>query len=129
TRALLAVVGQAIARLSLAHTLETAVARSAELLAIERVAVYLQDGQELLPAAGRGVGGTHAEAAERLRDLALGAFRARGVVVVAGASSEAAVAPARAALAAAGLESAVAVPLRVREDTIGLLVAYPSAGR
>jgi len=41
TRALLAVVGQAISELSLAHTLETAVARVAELLDEERLAVYL----------------------------------------------------------------------------------------
>ena len=38
-RALLAVVGQATAELSLAHTLETAVERIAELLTVERVAV------------------------------------------------------------------------------------------
>ena len=37
------VVGQAIAELSLAHTLETAVARVAELLGTERVAVYLRE--------------------------------------------------------------------------------------
>src|SRR5207249_1582273 len=43
TRALLAVVGQAIAQLSLAHTLETAVERVAELLGAERLAVYLRE--------------------------------------------------------------------------------------
>jgi GAF domain-containing protein len=129
TRALLAVVGQAIARLSLAHTLETAVERIAELLTIERVAVYLRTDGELLPAAGRGVGGSHALAAQRLLDVVLGAFRARGVVVVPAEVADATLQPARASLDAAGLESAVAVPLRVREDAIGLLVAYPPAGR
>jgi serine phosphatase RsbU (regulator of sigma subunit) len=129
TRALLAVVGQAIARLSLAHTLETAVERIAELLTIERVAVYLRTDGELLPAAGRGVGGSHAVAAQRLFGVALGAFRARGVVVVPADAADATLLPVRASLDAAGLESAVAVPLRVREDATGLLVAYPPAGR
>src|SRR5438067_2220394 len=41
SRALVAVVGQAIAQLSLAHTLETAIERIAELLGAERLAVYL----------------------------------------------------------------------------------------
>src|SRR5207253_8753238 len=41
-RAVLAVVGQATSELSLAHTLETAVRRVAELLDVERVAVYLR---------------------------------------------------------------------------------------
>src|SRR5207245_4019450 len=44
TRTLLAVVGQATAELSLAHTLETAVDRLAELFAVEQVAVYLRMG-------------------------------------------------------------------------------------
>ena len=47
SEALLAVVGQAIAELSLAHTLETAVARVSELLRSERVAVYLRQGTRL----------------------------------------------------------------------------------
>jgi serine phosphatase RsbU (regulator of sigma subunit) len=129
TRALLAVIGQAIARLSLAHTLETAVGRIAELLAIERVAVYLEDGDELLPAAGRGVGGPHAEAAERLRELVRGPFRARAAVVVPAVSTDPSLAAVRAVLDAAELEAAVAVPLRVRDESIGLLVTYPAAAR
>ena len=43
TRALLALVGQATAELSLEHTLETAVARVAELLGVDRLAVYLRN--------------------------------------------------------------------------------------
>src|ERR671922_1409288 len=42
-RALLAVLGQAIARLSLSHTLETAADQVSELMHAERVAVYLRD--------------------------------------------------------------------------------------
>ncbi len=53
TRALVAVISQAIAQLSLSHTLETAVERIAELLGVERVAVYLleEGGCSRLPAA------------------------------------------------------------------------------
>src|SRR5205085_1572370 len=57
TRALLAVLGQAISQLSLAHTLETAVARIAELLAIDRVAVYLRQDDRLQVAAAVGLTG------------------------------------------------------------------------
>jgi len=46
SRALVAVVGQAIAQLSLAHTLETAIARIAELLGAEHLAVYLLEPEE-----------------------------------------------------------------------------------
>lgn len=45
SRALVTVISQAIAQLSLSHTLETAVERIAELLAVERVAVYLLEGE------------------------------------------------------------------------------------
>jgi serine phosphatase RsbU (regulator of sigma subunit) len=129
TRALLAVVGQAIAQLSLAHTLETAVERISELLAIERVAVYLREDKKLLPAAGHGVDEVHAAVAEQLLGLALGAFRARGIVSVPAGATDPALLPVRAELEAAGLESAVAVPLRVREEAIGLLAVYPARDR
>jgi serine phosphatase RsbU (regulator of sigma subunit) len=134
TRALLAVVGQAIARLSLTHTLETATEQISELLAIERVAVYLREGERLLPAAGRGASGPElarheGTLAQRLLDLALGAYRARGVVVVPADNAEPALAAVRGELQAAGLHTAVAVPLRVRDEAIGLLAAYPAAGQ
>ena len=71
TRALLEVVGEAIARLSLAHTLETAVERIAELLQVEQVGVYLREEGRLVAAAGRGL-------AERPRgDRGAAARRAR----------------------------------------------------
>ena len=54
SEALLAVVGQATAELSLAHTLETAVARVSELLGAERVAVYLRQGRDCGPRRGKG---------------------------------------------------------------------------
>src|SRR5919198_1714013 len=47
SRAVIAVVGQAIAQLSLAHTLETAVERVADLLDADRLAVYPQRGRTI----------------------------------------------------------------------------------
>ena len=63
-------IGQAIAQLSLSHTLETAVERIAELLGVERVAVYLLDGGRLQPVAGRGLAGPHARVGDSLLSLA-----------------------------------------------------------
>ena len=129
TRALLAVVGQAIAQLSLAHTLETAVERVAELLGAERLAVYLRDDGRLTAAAGRGLAGPHVRVAERLSDLVLGRFRGRGILVVEDAAADPELAPVAEAVAEAGIEAAVALPLRVHDDVIGLLAVYPPRGR
>jgi serine phosphatase RsbU (regulator of sigma subunit)/uncharacterized protein YigA (DUF484 family) len=125
TRALLEVVGEAISLLSLAHTLETAVERVAELLQIDQVGVYLHEEGHLVAAAGRGLEPGHEETADRLLDAVLGPLRARSVVHAEIRGSEPSLAPVRAALAAAGQASALAVALRVREDLIGLLVAFP----
>ena len=127
TRALLEVVGEAIARLSLAHTLETAVERISELLGVERVGVYLREDGQLLAAAGRGLSAGHEEVAARLLEVALGPLRARAAVYADVADDEPALAGPRAALAAAGQRSVLAVPLHVRDDSIGLLAAYPGA--
>jgi GAF domain-containing protein len=129
TRALLAVVGQAIAQLSLAHTLETAVERVAELLGAERLAVYLSEEGRLTAAAGRGLAGPHVRVAERLSDLALGRFRGRGILVVEDATADAELAPVADAVAEAGIEAALALPLRVHDDVIGLLAVYPPRDR
>jgi len=81
TRALLAVVGQATAELSLAHTLDTAVDRVAELLGVTSIAIYLfSSDRRLSVAAERGVVGPHLRVAERLLEIALGPARARAVV-------------------------------------------------
>ncbi|TML83641.1 MAG: GAF domain-containing protein [Actinobacteria bacterium] len=129
TRALLAVVGQAIAQLSLAHTLETAVERVAELLGAERLAVYLREEGRLAAAAGRGLAGPHVRVAERLLDLAVGPFRGRGILVVEDAAGDPQLAPVGDALAEAGIEAAIALPLHVHDDVIGLLAVYPPLGR
>ncbi|HZQ15344.1 MAG TPA: SpoIIE family protein phosphatase [Gaiellaceae bacterium] len=123
TRALLELVGDAISQLSLAHTLETGVERTSQLLGIEHVAVYLSDEGRLRPAAGAG----HAEVAERLDEASRGPLRARALLHATARGGERALAGVRAALRAAREPSAVAVPLRVRGETIGLLVAYPGA--
>src|SRR5581483_12137857 len=78
TRALLEVVAEAIARLSLAHTLDTAVDRIAELMRIDRVGIYLRDERHRLgTAAGRDLQQGHEEIADVLLSLATGALRAR----------------------------------------------------
>ncbi len=129
SRALLAVVGQAIAELSLAHTLETAVARVGELLGTERVAVYLRVGPDLRTAAARGLGARHDEVATSLLELALGPLRARGALVVEDAETDPGLAGVRDAAGAAGIEAVVAAPLVVGDEAIGLLVAALPRGR
>jgi serine phosphatase RsbU (regulator of sigma subunit) len=130
-RALLAVFGQTTAELSLSHTLETAVARIAELLGVERVCVYLKiDADRLSPAAGHGVTGPHARVAERLLELAIGfARRRRPIVEVADTVADFRLGDARDAAREAGIDAAIAVPLLVRDDVIGLLAAFPERGR
>src|ERR671924_547620 len=129
TRTPLGVVGQAIAQLSLAHTLETAVGRVAELLGAERLAVYLRDDGRLGAAAGRGLAGPHVRVAERLLELAVGPYRGRGILVVEDAAADPQLSPAADAVAEAGIEAAVALPLHVHDDVIGLLAVYPPRRR
>jgi serine phosphatase RsbU (regulator of sigma subunit) len=129
TRALLTIVGQAIAELSLAHTLDTAVDRVRELFGAERVAVYLvDDGGRLEAAAERGLTGPHGRIGERLLELALGAGRARGLVHVPD-GADPRLATVRDALEELGVEGALGVPLRAGEEPIGLLAVYPERGR
>src|SRR5439155_3570576 len=118
TRALLSVVGEAIARLSLAHTLETAVDRIGALLAIDQVGIYLRQDGRLLAAAGRGLTGGHEEVAHRLLELALGPLRARGTIGARQDDDDPAFAPVRAALAQMGAEAALAVPLHAGDEPI-----------
>src|SRR5262245_7772183 len=92
SRALLVVVGQAIAELSLAHTLETAVARVSELLRADRVAIYLGDANRLRPEAGS-TADAELAVAERLLELAFGPLRAQGVLQVADAQADVRLAP------------------------------------
>jgi serine phosphatase RsbU (regulator of sigma subunit) len=129
TRALLGVVGQAIAQLSLAHTLETAVARIAELLDADRLAVYLRDAGRLYSAADVGLAGPHERLAERLLELTLGPYRSRGILTLQDVGSDPRLAGVADAAAETGIEAAVAVPLLAHEEVIGLLVVFPARGQ
>ena len=127
TRALLEVIVQATAELSVSHTLETAVERVAELLGVDRVAVYLRGVHDegLEEAASRGLAGPHARVADRLLDVALGPSRERTVLEVSEVLRDARLAPVAPAARETGIESALAVPLVARGDVVGLLAAYP----
>jgi serine phosphatase RsbU (regulator of sigma subunit) len=129
TRELLSVVGQATSQLSLAHTLDTALDRVPDLLDVSALGVYLRDDGRLEPAASREVAGPHTAVAERLLELALGPFRAHGLVASPDAVHDRHLAPVRGALGEAGIEAAHAVPLVVHGDVIGLLAVYPPRGR
>lgn len=129
SRALLAVVGQAIAELSLSHTLETAVDRVRELLGTDRAAVYLRQSGGLETAVERGIAGPHLRVAEGLLDLLLSRLLARPVVEVRDTRTDPRLGGVRDAVAEAGIEAAVVVPLRSARELIGLLVAYLPAER
>ncbi len=129
-RALLTIVGQAISQLSLAHTLDTAIEHVSGLLEAERLAVYLSsEPGRLEPAAERELTGPHARVAERLLELLLGPARGRGLLGIPYAASDPRLSGVLDVLEELGLEAAIAVPLRVRDDLIGLLAVYPAAGR
>ncbi len=129
TRSLLEVVAEAISRLSLAHTLETAVERIAELLQVEQVGVFLQEDGRLRTAAGRGAAAADGDVAARLLEALHGPLRARGTLYATVGDREPALRAVRAALSAAGEEAVLAVPLTAQEESIGLIVAYPGARR
>src|SRR6187200_1640464 len=89
TRALLTIVGQAIAQLSLSHTLQTAIEHVSDLLGAERLAVYLtSEPGRLEPAAERELTGPHARVAERLLELLLGPPHGRGLLGIPYAASD-----------------------------------------
>jgi serine phosphatase RsbU (regulator of sigma subunit) len=129
-RAVLAVVGQATSELSLAHTLETAVGRVAELLDVERVGVYLRtDENALVPAAGHGLAGPHALVAERLLALALSPARGHATVDTEDVASDERLRDVHDAASESGIGAALAAALLVRDEVIGLLAVYPGRGR
>jgi serine phosphatase RsbU (regulator of sigma subunit) len=127
TRALLEVIVQATAELSVSHTLETAVDRVAELLEVDRVAVYLRGSAEgeLEEAASRALAGPHARVADELLDVALGPSRGRAVLEVTDVVRDPRLAEVTAIARKTGISSALAVPLMARGDVVGLLAAYP----
>jgi GAF domain-containing protein len=128
SRALLSVMGQATAQLSLQHALATAIEHVTVLLRADRAAVYLRDGQRLQAAASRNLAGPHALVAEKLLELALGSHRGRGIMVVPELDREESFAAVRDAAGEAGIRAALALPLVVRGEAIGLLAVYPDHG-
>jgi serine phosphatase RsbU (regulator of sigma subunit) len=127
-RALLPAVREASARLSLAETLEAAIDRVAQLLPVDRLGVYLRDDDQLYEAAGRALPPEKSRVAAALLEAMLGPLRARSSVQANLAGTEPALARVRSALRSAGEQAVIAVPLLVREEAIGLLVAYPRLG-
>jgi serine phosphatase RsbU (regulator of sigma subunit) len=125
TRSLFEVVSEAVSRLSLDHTLETAVERTSALLQVDAIGIYLNENGQLLAAAGRGVAGGHHEVAQRAAEAFLGPLRARASLQARQSGGDAALSRLRAALRKVGEPSVVAVPLQVQEESIGLLVGYP----
>jgi serine phosphatase RsbU (regulator of sigma subunit) len=128
TRALLTIVAQATAQLSLQHALGTAIEHVTVLVGADRVAVYLREGKRLQVAASRNLAGPHGLVAEKLLELALGRHRGRGLVVVSDFERDETLAPAIGAAGEAGIRTALALPLVVRGEAIGLLAAYPEDG-
>jgi serine phosphatase RsbU (regulator of sigma subunit) len=129
TRALLGAVAEASEQLTLAHAVETTVQRVRDLVGARRIAVYLREEGRLVPAAEQGLTGPHVRVAEALLELALGPFRARGMVAIPDAAGERRLAAVADAIAEVGIEAAVALPLVVESDAIGLLAAYPRRRR
>ena len=124
SQTLVAVVSQAIAQLSLAHTLETAVERVAELTTSEHVAVYLREEDGLVAAASRGLAGPHIELAERLLDLALGPFRSRGFLFIEDMRGDPRLAGLEHVLEEGAIRRALFIPLLVHDEVIGALAVF-----
>lgn len=129
SQTLIAVVSQAIAHLSLAHTLETAVERVAELTSSAHVAVYLREGERLTAAASRGLSGTHTDLAEGLLELALGPFRSRGYLFIEDMTEDPRLAGLEVVLEETGIRRALFIPLIVRDEVIGALAVFKTRPR
>jgi serine phosphatase RsbU (regulator of sigma subunit) len=129
SRALLAVVGEAIAHLSLAHTLETAIERLADLLGTDRIAVYLRDERRMTTAASRGIDGPHEAIAQALLVAALESRRAGGIVEIDDASEDVRLAGVLAQVREADVTSVLALGLVVADEPIGVLAVYPRRPR
>ena len=129
SQTLVAVVSQAIARLSLAHTLETAVERVAELTSSGHVAVYLREGERLTSAASRGLAGPHTDLADRLLELALGPFRSRGFLFIEDMRLDPRLSGLEPVLDESGIRRALFIPLIVHDEVIGALAVFKTRAR
>ena len=129
SRALLAVVGEAIARLSLSHTLDTAIERVADLLSADRVAVYLRDDGRTAVAASRGVEGPHEAIADALLDASLRARPGSSIIEIDVAAADDRLEHVRAQVQESDIRSALAFGLLVGDEPIGVLAVYPRTPR
>jgi serine phosphatase RsbU (regulator of sigma subunit) len=129
SQTIVAVISQAIARLSLSHTLETAVDRISELTASAHVAIYLREGERLTVAASRGLAHPHLDLADRLLELALGPFRGRGFLFIDDMRRDPRLVGLEDVLASTGVRRALVVPLVVRDEVIGALAVYKTRPR
>ena len=129
TRALLAVVAQVNSELSLLHAIETVVERVSEIVGGARVGVYLRDDGQLAPSAGSNTAASETPLAERLLELALGPFRGRGMLAVTHTPGDPRLRGLGERLAAAGIHAAVAVPLLLPDEVVGLLAVFLPDGR
>jgi serine phosphatase RsbU (regulator of sigma subunit) len=130
TQTLLAFSAQATAELSLEHALTVAVERIAASLAVDRVAIYLREEEgKLRAAATRGLTGAHERVAERLLELSLGSEREKAGPTIDDVAADERLEGFRQELLEAGVETAVALPLEVGDEVIGLLALYIERGR
>jgi len=129
SQTVIGVVSQAIAHLSLAHTLDTAVERIAELTGSGHLAVYLREGERLTAAASRGLEGAHPELAERLLEIALGPYRSRGFLFIENMRRDPRLHGLEGVLEESGISRAILVPLVVREEVIGALAVFKARPR
>ena len=129
SQTVVAVVSQAVAQLSLAHTLETAVERISELTGEARVGIYLREGERFVAAAARGLEGEHTTLAERLLELALGPARTRGFIVVPDLRRDRRLAGLEAVAEDVGVRRALVLPLIAGEDVIGALAVFGERAR
>jgi GAF domain-containing protein len=129
SQTIVAVISQAIARLSLSHTLETAVERISELTASAHVAVYLREGERLTAAATRGLEGPHTLLAERLLQLALGPSRSRGFLFIPDMRRDPRLSALEDVLAETGVRRALVLPLLVHDEVIGALAVFKQRPR
>ena len=120
-----AIVGQAIAQLSLAHTLETAVEQICELLSSIGSPSTCSTTEASRRRPGAACPGRTRALAEHMLELALGPGRARGLVFV----PDAATSPGRRARRGrgAGVESVLGVPLRSGEESSACSPPIPRA--
>jgi serine phosphatase RsbU (regulator of sigma subunit) len=129
SQTVIGVVSQAIAQLSLAHTLDTAVERIAELTNSGHVAVYLRESERLTAAASRGLVGAHTDLAERLLEIALGPYRSRGFLFIENMRRDPRLRGLEGVLEESGISRAIVIPLVVRDEVIGVLAVFKSRPR